>query len=128
VNAIDRIRRLPLRDAAESIPAILKLLARLVRDPRVDGRRRLLALAALGYAAVPIDLVPDRIPVVGKLDDVVILALAIRALLDGAGEEVVLEHWEGPPEALGVFDDVIGWVASLVPARVRWAVGLVTGS
>ena len=96
---IERIRALPLREAAEAIPAIARLLGRLARDPRVDRRRRLLAVAALGYAAAPVDLVPDRIPLVGKLDDVVIIGLAIRTLLDGAPDEVVAEHWDGPSEA-----------------------------
>ncbi len=125
---IERSRAFPLREAAEAIPAIIKLLGRLAKDPRVDRRRRLVAVAALGYAVVPVDLLPDRIPLVGRLDDVVILALAIRALLDGAPEEVVSEHWEGPVEALEVFDGVVSWVADLVPRRVRWALGRVTGS
>jgi uncharacterized membrane protein YkvA (DUF1232 family) len=125
---IERIRALPLREAAEAIPAIARLLGRLARDPRVDRRRRLLAVAALGYAAAPVDLVPDRIPLVGKLDDVVIIGLAIRTLLDGAPDEVVAEHWDGPSEALEVFDGVVRWVADLVPRRMRWAIGRVTGS
>lgn len=125
---VERIKTLPLRQAAASLPAIVKLLARLVGDRRIDRRRRLLALAALGYAIAPMDLVPDRIPLVGKLDDVLVLGLAVRTLLDGAPHSIIMEHWEGPPDALEAFDDAVGRLAGLVPGRVRWAVDTVTGS
>lgn len=110
-----------LRDAVMALPNILKLLTRLVTDPRIDRRRRLAAMAALLYAAVPIDLIPDRIPVIGRADDVLVAVLAVRVLLEGAQDDVLAEHWDGPPELLEVFDDLVGWAADLVPRRIRWA-------
>jgi uncharacterized membrane protein YkvA (DUF1232 family) len=113
--------RVSIKDAVLALPNILKLLARLVRDPRVDRRRRLVALGAVAYAASPVDLIPEAIPVLGKVDDLVVAVLAVRMLLDGAEEDLLAEHWDGSPEVLEIFDDVVGWVAGLVPRRIGWA-------
>ena len=54
--------------------------------------------------------------------------LAIRILLDGAEDGLLEELWDGPPEVLEVFDDLLDWAAGLVPKRIRWALArLVTG-
>ena len=103
------------------LPNILALLARLVRDPRVDRRRRMVAMGAIAYAVSPIDLIPEAIPVIGKADDIVVSILAVRMLLDGAEEDLLSEHWDGPPEVLEIFDDLLDWAAGLVPKQVRWA-------
>lgn len=113
--------RVSIKDAVLALPNIFKLLARLVRDPRVDRRRRLVALGAIAYAASPVDLIPEVIPVLGKVDDLVVAVLAARMLLDGAEEDLLAEHWDGSPEVLEIFDDVVGWVAGLVPRRIGWA-------
>jgi len=49
---------------------------------------------------MPFDLIPDFIPVAGQLDDAVLVALTLRAVLRGAGPGLVREHWPGPPESL----------------------------
>jgi len=113
--------RVSAKDAVLALPNILKLLARLLRDPRVDRRRRLVALGAVAYAVSPVDLIPEVIPILGKVDDLVVAILAVRMLLDGAEEDLLAEHWDGPPEVLEIFDDLVGWVAGLVPRRIGWA-------
>ena len=57
-------------------------------------------VAVLFYLALPFDLVPDVIPVAGQLDDLIIVALVLRAVLRGGGEELVREHWPGPASSL----------------------------
>lgn len=111
--------RVSVRDAALALPGLIRLLYRLVRDPRVDRRRRLVALGAVAYAVSPIDLIPEAVPVIGKADDVLVTILAVRMLLDGAPEGLLEELWDGPPEVLEVFDDMVDWAASLVPRRLR---------
>lgn len=48
-----------------------------------------------GYLALPFDLVPDFIPVAGQLDDALLLALVLRAVLRSGGEDLLREHWPG---------------------------------
>jgi uncharacterized membrane protein YkvA (DUF1232 family) len=88
------------RALARFIPDCLVLLRRLLGDARVPRRHKALLLALAGYLAMPIDLVPDFIPVAGQLDDAIVAALALRVVLRGAGPGIVEEHWPGPQESL----------------------------
>jgi uncharacterized membrane protein YkvA (DUF1232 family) len=82
------------------VPHCLVLFRRLVADPRTPRRSRLLLLALIAYLAMPFDLIPDFIPVLGQLDDAIIVALTLRAVLRTSGPERVREHWPGPPTTL----------------------------
>lgn len=114
-------RRVSFKDGLLALPNLLSLLVRLMRDPRVDRRRRLVAMGAVAYVISPVDLIPEVIPVLGKADDVLVVILALRMLLDGAEEDLLAEMWGGPPEVLEVFDDLLEWAAALVPGKLRWA-------
>jgi uncharacterized membrane protein YkvA (DUF1232 family) len=93
-------RRSDARALAGFIPDCLVLVKRLLADPRVPRRRKLLLLLLVAYLAMPIDLVPDFVPVAGQLDDAIVVALVLRAVLRSAGEELLHEHWSGPPRSL----------------------------
>jgi uncharacterized membrane protein YkvA (DUF1232 family) len=95
-------RRESARALATFIPDCIVLCSRLLRDSRVPRRKKLLLVALAGYLALPFDLVPDFIPVAGQLDDVVVVALVLRSLLSGGGEQVVREHWPGPDRTLAL--------------------------
>ena len=112
----------PAREALLALPRLVKLVYRLMRDPRISKRKRIFAVGALGYLASPLDVVPDFIPVIGKVDDVLVVALALRHLLDGADAEVLAEHWDGNDDALEMVNTLIGWIAELVPKSVRFGV------
>src|SRR3954451_3000359 len=88
------------RALARLVPDCVVLFRRLLADERVPRRSKLLLAALIGYLVMPLDLVPDFIPVVGQLDDALVVALALRAVLRASGPEVVAEHWPGPPAAL----------------------------
>jgi uncharacterized membrane protein YkvA (DUF1232 family) len=106
-------------DTFRMLPNLIKLLARLLKDPRVPRRSKLVVGAAVAYLASPIDLVPDLVPVVGVVDDILIAALAINHLIQVAGEEVVLEHWDGPRDLLDLVRSVLDVATDLVPVKVR---------
>ena len=93
-------RRTDARALAGFIPDCLVLVRRLLRDPAVPRRRKLLLALLLGYLASPIDLVPDFVPVAGQADDAVVVALVLRALVRGGGRELVRRHWPGPERSL----------------------------
>jgi uncharacterized membrane protein YkvA (DUF1232 family) len=85
---------------ARVIPDCIVLFRRLLSDPRISRRRKLLLLALVGYLAMPFDLVPDFIPVAGQLDDALFVALVLRSVMRGAGADVIREHWPGPERSL----------------------------
>jgi uncharacterized membrane protein YkvA (DUF1232 family) len=93
-------RRGDARALAGFIPDCIVLVGRLLNDPRVPRRRKLLFIALGAYLALPFDLVPDFIPVAGQLDDVIIVALVLRRFLRSGGEPLVREHWPGPEQSL----------------------------
>src|SRR3954451_16780313 len=87
---------------ARFIPDCVVLFRGLLRDPRVPRRRKLLLGALLAYLAMPIDLVPDFIPVAGQLDDVIVVVLVLRSVLRAGGPELLREHWRGSEKSLDV--------------------------
>jgi uncharacterized membrane protein YkvA (DUF1232 family) len=93
---------------ARLVPDCAILARRLARDRRMPRRHRWLLLALVGYLLVPFDVVPDFVPVVGALDDALVVVWALRSVLRAAGPEAVTEHWPGPPRTLGLLLRAIG--------------------
>jgi uncharacterized membrane protein YkvA (DUF1232 family) len=89
-------RRTDARALAGFIPDCIVLVRRLLGDERVPRSRKLLLGALLAYLAMPFDLVPDFIPVAGQLDDAIVTALVLRAVLRSGGHVLLREHWPGP--------------------------------
>lgn len=125
-NRFDRVmedeeRRRKLKELLMLLPNLAKLLGRLAKDPRIPPRARIFAGAAAAYLVLPIDLVPDFIPVLGKTDDLVLAALALDCLLKEAGGEALREHWDGPDAQLSVVMDLVDMAAGVVPRPLRMA-------
>ena len=93
-------RRGEARALARFIPDCVVLFKRLLGDRRVSGWRRAAIVLLIAYLVMPIDLVPDFIPVAGQLDDVIAVAVALRLALRAGGPELLREHWPGPEESL----------------------------
>ena len=103
------------------IPAYLRLLGGLLTDPRVDPLDKLLVGGAIAYVVLPIDLIPEGIPIIGQVDDAFILVLALRRLISRAGMRVVRDHWDGAIEDLhpSVLQEVLLAAAFFLPRRMR---------
>ena len=95
-------RRADARALAGFVPDCVVLVGRLLRDPRVSRRRKLLLGLVVAYLALPFDLVPDFVPVAGQVDDAIVVALALRGIVRGGGAALVREHWPGPQSSLAL--------------------------
>jgi uncharacterized membrane protein YkvA (DUF1232 family) len=93
-------RRGDARSLASSIPDFAVLFKRLVTDPRVAWWRKATLAGLVVYLAMPIDVVPDFIPIAGQLDDAIVVALVLRTVLRSNGEPLLREHWPGTQESL----------------------------
>lgn len=113
---VGRPDELTRRDALRLLPDVIHLLRRLATDPRLPRGARLRLWLLLGYLAVPFDLVPDFIPVIGYADDVVIVAVALRAVVRRSGIGALERHWRGTPDGLAAVCRVAG-LARPVPQR-----------
>ena len=95
--------RLPpglLKDLAGFLPACVTLLRRLRRDPRVPRRAKIALTLAVLWVLSPIDLLPEFLPVIGPLDDAVVVALCLRYAARQVPTDVLIEAWPGDPRLL----------------------------
>jgi uncharacterized membrane protein YkvA (DUF1232 family) len=81
-----------IRSWARTLKAEIAALAGAVRDPRTPWYAKLLGIVIVAYALSPIDLIPDFIPVIGFLDDAILLPLGIWAVLRMIPADVMVEH------------------------------------
>jgi uncharacterized membrane protein YkvA (DUF1232 family) len=96
-------KRLPpgiMRDLAAFIPDCVTTIRRLRKDPRVPRRAKIAVLLAGVWVASPIDLIPEFLPVIGPLDDIVVVALALRYAGRQVPRDVILDAWPGEPRLL----------------------------
>ncbi|MDH3539525.1 MAG: YkvA family protein [Acidimicrobiia bacterium] len=107
-----------MRESLLALPNLVKLLYRLLRDPRVPTRSKALVAVTLGYLVTPLDLIPD-IPVIGQTDDLLLIAFALNHLIKQAGPGIVVEHWDGSQDVLAVIQNLVDFGAGLVPTKVR---------
>jgi uncharacterized membrane protein YkvA (DUF1232 family) len=95
--------RLPaglLRDLAGFLPAYVTLARRLRADPRVPWQAKAAVVLAGLWVLSPVDLLPEFLPIIGPLDDVVVVALALRYAARRVPPEVLLEAWPAEPRLL----------------------------
>ncbi len=116
-----------MSDAALMLPNLVKLIGRLVKDPRVPRRAKITLGLAGVYAVSPVDLIPEVIPVIGWADDVLLMLFAIDALIDRAGPEIVEEHWDGPGDLLAMAREMVGLSRSVLPKRISSIIDRLSG-
>jgi uncharacterized membrane protein YkvA (DUF1232 family) len=95
-----RCGRPGLGEMLRLLPDLLRLLKHLAGDRSLPGGVRVRLWLLLAYLAVPIDLIPDFIPVVGYADDAIIVALALRSVTRRAGLPALRRHWPGSEAGL----------------------------
>ena len=106
-----------LRELALFLPNFLILIKRLVMDPRVPRKSKLILGATVVYLVSPVDVVPDFVPGLGQLDDIVIALLALHSILNRVDEAVVVEHWPGRQDVIRMVRAGLSAVATLLPGK-----------
>jgi uncharacterized membrane protein YkvA (DUF1232 family) len=90
----------PMRDLAAFLPDCVTTARRLRKDPRVPRSAKVAVLIAALWVASPIDLIPEFLPVIGPLDDVIVVVLAFRYVARRVPRDVLLEAWPGEPRLI----------------------------
>lgn len=112
VLAVTRPRGNLLTEAVRLLPDLLRLVSRLARDRTLPRRTRWLLWGLAGYLALPIDLVPDFIPVLGYADDAIVIAVVLRIVIRQSGPDMLAEHWPGTDDGLDVVRRLAGLPAA----------------
>lgn len=116
-----------IREAVMALPNLVKLLFRLMKDSRVPLRAKAMVGATFLYFISPIDLIPDFAPVIGQVDDLLLIAFAINRIVKVAGPAVVEEHRDGEQNVLELVQTIIDMASNLIPAPIRKTLDRLTG-
>ena len=108
-----------LKNALALIPNFLKLLYRLIKDPRAPLAEKALLLGTIVYVVSPLDFLPDVIPFIGQVDDLYLVALVVLRLLSRTDGEVLREHWDGGGDLGALVGGIEQAARYVLPKRVR---------
>jgi uncharacterized membrane protein YkvA (DUF1232 family) len=97
-----------LGEALRLLPDLLRLQRRLAADSTVPRAARVRLWLLLGYLAMPFDLVPDFVPVLGYADDAIIVSLVLRSVVRRAGAPAIRRHWPGTDDGLAALARLTG--------------------
>jgi uncharacterized membrane protein YkvA (DUF1232 family) len=100
------------------LPNMIILCLKLMVDSRVPRTERALFAAAVIYAIIPFDFIPDMIPFVGQVDDLLLISMTLLRLVDRTDASVVREHWRGGGDIIQLSESVATIAPLLIPRRV----------
>src|SRR5436190_4663696 len=100
------------------LPNMVILCARLMVDSRVPRVERALFAAAVIYAIIPFDFIPDMIPFVGQIDDLFLISLTLLRLIDRTDDLIVREHWRGGGDIVALAESAATIAPLLMPRRI----------
>lgn len=99
------------------LPDIAALIYRLIKDKRVSIKTKLVISAAIAYITVPSDLIPDKVPFVGKIDDIAIGIFALNVIMTDVPLNIIMENWQGKNEILAVVKSAIEYATNFTGAK-----------
>ncbi|MEA2653155.1 MAG: hypothetical protein QOI37_382 [Chloroflexota bacterium] len=105
---IARPRDVRLTELLRLVPDVLRLVRDLLRDPIVPRRIRWLLVGLLAWLVSPIDLIPEFIPVLGPLDDVIVAIIVLRYVRRRLGPDEFRRRWPGTAEGYELLSGVLG--------------------
>ncbi|MGB4588515.1 MAG: DUF1232 domain-containing protein [Clostridiaceae bacterium] len=118
-KVLDKVpfNRRNIADYAFILPDIYALAFRLLKDKRVSKRDKVLIGVTFGYPLLPFDLLPDKIPVLGKLDDLTLIFFGVNHIMKKIPVPILVKHWQGDLKMLKLVKDNVGTVANFTPAK-----------
>ncbi len=119
----DREGQTELKEYLLFFPRMIKLIWRLTRDPRVPARSKATLMLLGAYVMSPVDLIPDFIPGLGQLDDIIIAAFALDSILNRIPDHIVREHWDGDEDVLQVIREVLDIATAFMPTWLKNRLG-----
>jgi uncharacterized membrane protein YkvA (DUF1232 family) len=97
-----------LTEALRLLPDVLRLVGRLAKDPAMPRGVRVRLWLLVAYLALPFDLVPDVVPVLGYADDAIVVVLVLRSVVRRVGGAPLERHWPGTPDGLAAVRRLAG--------------------
>ena len=107
-----------LSDHLFLLPDFFMLLCRLMIDSRVDMKTKSFVLGVIGYVILPIDIIPDFIPVIGFVDDLIIVVFALDQILKHTDEQVLIDNWSGKADLILTIKKILAVVDSTVGQKL----------
>ena len=98
---------------------VARLIARLVGDPSLPRAAKIALGVAAVYLLSPVDLIPDFIPFVGYVDDLLLAAVVLDGVLNWVDRGVVLKYWPGSPASLDTLARTARVLSMWVPRRIK---------
>jgi uncharacterized membrane protein YkvA (DUF1232 family) len=103
-----RPKGVAVREIVSVVPDVLRLLRSLIADRTAPPDVRVILVALMAWILSPIDLIPEFIPVLGPLDDVVVAIVALRFVRRRMGIDDLRGRWSGSPDGFALLTRLIG--------------------
>lgn len=98
------------------LPDMIALIYRLIKDPRVDRKNKIILGVVTAYTVSPIDIIPDKIPFIGKIDELALVFFALDRLVNTVPEAVILQNWQGKENIILTIKEGISFIKPFVGA------------
>lgn len=99
------------------IPDLIALIYRLLKDSRVPLRTKLIVSGAIAYTAFPTDIIPDKIPFIGKIDELAVIFFALDRIIEEVPTYVIVENWQGKNDIIMVMLNLIEYITNFTKAK-----------
>ncbi|MBU5487345.1 DUF1232 domain-containing protein [Clostridium sp. MSJ-8] len=99
------------------IPDIIALICRILKDDRVSVKVKLIIAGAISYIVVPGDIIPDKIPFIGKIDDMAVAFFALNKIVTEVPNNIILENWQGDNDLVDVLNIALDYIMNCTKAK-----------
>lgn len=103
---------------ANDLQNIVRLTRGLAKDSRVPTRNKLIFAGVTAYVIMPMDLIPDWLPGIGRLDDLIMACVALDAMLNHVPKAVIDDYWQGDQAVLDTIRSVVKTAVEFVPPQL----------